>query len=165
MASGIYSEENLSIHGLYNNFGEYDSKRVHLCSEIVLFPDSSSIIQNTIIESESNEINVAYNGSVTFKGFTIKGGDAPLEFTYFETDSELASSFTNCLLYDIALGDVGSSPDTVQYFDKCTIFNYNNDYSSGCCGFNVDNSIIFNINGHKYLARYQSCQPLLSTAV
>jgi len=145
VASGIYSEENLSIHGLYNGY-DYDSKRVHLCSEIVLFPDSSSIIQNTIIES--NEINVAYNSSVTFKGFTIKGGDAPLEFTYFETNySELASSFTNCLLYDIALGDVGSSPDTVQYFDKCTIFNYNNDYASGCCGFNVDNSIIFNING------------------
>ncbi|MBE77473.1 MAG: hypothetical protein CMG41_07030 [Candidatus Marinimicrobia bacterium] len=98
---------------------DYYFAGIVLCSEFVYYPDSTSIIENTIIAANSISSNYGDN---TFYGFTIKDNDTPTNLNFYYSNS----TFKNCFFNNVYDGGVSGTDSTV--FQNCTLFNSFNDW-------------------------------------
>ena len=128
VAPGLYVENlDIDIGDEYNNYWG----SIMLCSEFVYYPDSTSIIQNTIIMSNSISSNY---GDHTVYGFTIKE-NIYLDFNYYYSNP----TFINCLINNGGLWQESGSD--FQVFQNCTLLNSFN-YPNSDITTIVNNSIL-----------------------
>ena len=98
---------------------DYYFAEIVLCSEFVYYPDSTSIIENTIIAANSISSNYGDN---TFYGFTIKDNDTPTNLNFYYSNS----TFKNCFFNNVYDGGESGTDSTV--FQNSTLLNSFNDW-------------------------------------